>query len=727
MILTREDIQRMTNSTGIGGIGRGGEGGGGGGGGVDLSGYATESWVDENYLSIAFFSKLFKAYNGQTEVIPNNASATVDSIKAMFGFWTQQYISALGQNSGGGSGGATALTDLVDVALTTPQTGQVLMYDSTSGKWVNGTVTPGGGGTVTSVGLSMPTGFSVIGSPVSSSGTIQVAMASGYAIPLAVDLEKGLEAYSMRHSHSNMSVLNDITSSKVSEWDACWNGTQVQNYAYISSGVIHIGDSSVDMSNYLTVTAFENLFNALDSNGTKVNAPYSSAVASIKAKFGLWTEQYLSALGLNSGGGSGAAALTDLVDVEIISPQTGQVLMYNGTSGKWYNGAGGGANSLADLVDVALTTPQTGQVLMYDAVSGKWYNGAGGGGGGGGTVTSITAGTGLSGGTITTSGTIAINSTYQGYIQQGVTAYGWGNHATAGYATPSSVATQMSNYAYISNGTVYLGNSSITPVTSVSGTLWGQTFTNGGTVTGSINNAGAIFMNSHLYMNAQSSTSGGKGLMAVGYESSGSLEYASFGFHAANSAQWATDALSMQLVMDSASGAVASKYVRIYGGLRIGHGMLLWDDTNGAFKVIKDDGTAAHLYTTGGVSALGMSAGVSAVDAMTFGYLTVNNTLTMGNASISHDADDNLLFNCVESIYINRYTFIGDDGSLSTSSFSATDMVIGSSVLTVSNTLRGVTIGGQGAYNAMLYIWNGTQRYRLNLAAAISAGILVEA
>ncbi len=38
-------------------------------------------------------------------------------------------------------------------------------------------------GTVTSVGISMPTGFSVSGSPVTSGGTLSVSMASGYAIP----------------------------------------------------------------------------------------------------------------------------------------------------------------------------------------------------------------------------------------------------------------------------------------------------------------------------------------------------------------------------------------------------------------------------------------------------------------------------------------------------------------------------------------------------------------
>jgi hypothetical protein len=39
-------------------------------------------------------------------------------------------------------------------------------------------------------------------------------------------------------------------------------------------------------------------------------------------------------------------------------------------------------------------------------------------------------------------GTIAISSTYQGYISHGETAYGWGNHADAGYATQQWVNQQ---------------------------------------------------------------------------------------------------------------------------------------------------------------------------------------------------------------------------------------------------------------------------------------------
>lgn len=64
------------------------------------------------------------------------------------------------------------------VSLTLPNTSGTLATQS----WVNsqGFVKSSG---VTSVGLSMPTGFSVSDSPVTSSGTLSVGIASGYFIP----------------------------------------------------------------------------------------------------------------------------------------------------------------------------------------------------------------------------------------------------------------------------------------------------------------------------------------------------------------------------------------------------------------------------------------------------------------------------------------------------------------------------------------------------------------
>lgn len=180
--INRDKIQRMVGQV---------AGGGGGGGSVDLAGYATQAWVEQNYISKKFFSSLLKIYNGTdtdtNEIKPNAelpTNKTNVNIKAMFGFWTQQYLSSLGKNGssgGGGGGGATYIGDLQDVIISKPQPGQVLVYRS--GNWVNEDAPQSGGGTVTSIALNMPTGFLVAGSPIKTRGTFEVSFASGYSLP----------------------------------------------------------------------------------------------------------------------------------------------------------------------------------------------------------------------------------------------------------------------------------------------------------------------------------------------------------------------------------------------------------------------------------------------------------------------------------------------------------------------------------------------------------------
>ena len=137
MILSREAIQRMITDE---------IGGGGGGAGISgsalanlLTGYATQDWVGENYISIEFFSRLFQAHgteNGQqTDIDPNDMDSTITSIESMFGFWTDYYLSALG--NGGGLGSTLYLSTLADVLISSPANNQVLTYNATIGKWVN--------------------------------------------------------------------------------------------------------------------------------------------------------------------------------------------------------------------------------------------------------------------------------------------------------------------------------------------------------------------------------------------------------------------------------------------------------------------------------------------------------------------------------------------------------------------------------------------------------------
>jgi hypothetical protein len=64
------------------------------------------------------------------------------------------------------------LDDLGDVNAPTPANGQVLAFNSTSGDWEP--ITPASGGSVTSVGLTMPSAFTVSGSPVTAAGTLAV-------------------------------------------------------------------------------------------------------------------------------------------------------------------------------------------------------------------------------------------------------------------------------------------------------------------------------------------------------------------------------------------------------------------------------------------------------------------------------------------------------------------------------------------------------------------------
>lgn len=253
MILNQEQIRRMT----------GGAGGSvlGGGGSTDQSsliGVATQAWVNENYLSIEFFSKLFKAYDSAAtpnEVLPNDTASTITNIKAMFGFWTEQYISALGQNAsggGGGGGGSTTLADLLDVELTTPADGQVLTYYN--GKWRN----------LSAQGISMATVWAAL---ADTTTTEQIALShlttalTGYATQTWVGQQgfltsADLTGYATQQWVGQQGYLTGITSTMVTTAlgytplasTTTWWGQTVSNGAVTGSltGVVQI-----DMTGHL--------------------------------------------------------------------------------------------------------------------------------------------------------------------------------------------------------------------------------------------------------------------------------------------------------------------------------------------------------------------------------------------------------------------------------------------------------------------------------------------
>lgn len=291
-------------------------------------------------------------------------------------------------------------------------------------------------------------------------------------------------------------------------------------------------------------------------------------IDSIEAKSNFWSSLAISALGQNSGGG------------------------------------GGGATALSGLVDVQLTNPTNGQALIYNSTLGKWVNGNVQSGGG--TVTSITAGTGLSGGTITGSGTIAISSTYQSYISHGETAYGWGNHADAGYATQQWVTNK--NYLTGITSSMVTSALGFTPLSDQT-TFWGQSVSNG-VVVGNIemnNNDSIQFKDSGGYKKNVLQLNQSN-ILLIGYDT--------------NNAEYATQlrgaGIAFYTFNNNAEVNVGefSKSGRFWvkqgtQGLRIGDGLITWDSGNNALKIQRiSSGSVVDggLYATSFISALGANS-----------------------------------------------------------------------------------------------------------------------
>jgi hypothetical protein len=189
----------------------------------------------------------------------------------------------------------------------------------------------------------------------------------------------------------------------------------------------------------------------------------------------------------------------------------------------------------------------------------------------------------------------------QGYIT---------SSALTGYATQSWVQQQ----GYLTNHQ------------SVDGTFWGQSWNNHGSVSGDMTGVGIVYQTGNYILMYQQSI----GLMIEGSAVTGNEYRATFGFHPAGSLAWLDTNTIMQLKTITATG---ENLVHINNGiLQIGDARLVYDSTNNALKAIKADGTALNFYATGGVSALGMSAGVSQMNAMTFNHLSVKNSMTLSGS-----------------------------------------------------------------------------------------------
>jgi hypothetical protein len=468
---------------------------------VTQRGYATQSWVNQNFITVEWFDKLFKLYNGAesdvNKIAPNGTLPSDPAnlnIEAMFGFWTKKYISALGNGDDGTTSyttlaqlndvtltnptadqvlsyngthwvnrtlslGSQTLADLTDVVITSPAANQMLSYDATTQKWVNAAIPATG---VTSVALSMPTGFSITGSPITASGTFTVTFASGYSLP---------------------------TTAKQSNWDTAYGWGDHASAGYVKSS----GVTSVATGTGLTG-------GTITGSGTiSINSTYQTYI---------------------SHGESAYNSLGNYIPKHNISgtsatiPTWGTLTAANGySSGINWDFSGGGAIAWAY---------KGGEAYMQ--IDGCFYQNEG---------------------------------RYRVIDTSDVSGLSV-NYANSAYSSSYSTYATYLNASYSNGDTTWTWN----PLNQTQYYTWGQQFKNA--------NVSTDTADMRFYIAANNTSAGGLGL-------------------------W--------LNIDGGINALTSLYAGEY--VQVGNIKMVYDSTNNAIKVIKSDGTAANFYATGGVSALG--------------------------------------------------------------------------------------------------------------------------
>lgn len=247
------------------------------------------------------------------------------------------------------------------------------------------------------------------------------------------------------HTHANLADLNRISIT--------------DGYIYITDEVI---DPDTQETSIVTDKAMAGYADRAGANAdgytldwfipVTVNGSLTLKLNPIYA--GLWAEGWISAGGVGSGGGGGGGSTVSVTQI-LTSGTSIATISVDGVATTIYAPSGGGTQvswGTASGYVIPLTVGGTTKnLLLSSALTGyateSWvtsqgyltsyteqYRG---------TVTSVTlsSGTGItvsnSGTAITSSGsrTISISSTYQTYISHGETAYGWGDHAQAGYLT----------------------------------------------------------------------------------------------------------------------------------------------------------------------------------------------------------------------------------------------------------------------------------------------------
>lgn len=609
------------------GISDGGTGGGGGGAvalyqlldvekNADITGVAGatkgsvltfngDKWYADKPKTAAGISNLFTALDKDgNDVDLNDESklSTITNIRANYALWSVDWISAKGKSSGG-SGGGGGLINLV------------YGFESLGGTFDNND---------NSATFNAFT-INEIWKLASSGLTNVTVTGSGNAV---TDVIKGSDGRSLTFTKgstfatkSEFDALNTkfndfLTGSDADDIINKWSELEV-----FLQGMKESDNLAVILQSKMDKTAFSKLFTALDASGNEVDpSDDTKTIASIRANFGFWGVDYISAKGVSkgSGGTGGASTLYQLVDVlandtedGVEGAAAGKALVFDGTH--WRAGDAG-------LNESQLYSYLTANKYLTQSAADSRY------------VTSsrkVIAGTGLSGG---------------GALTSDVTL----SLGTSGVVAGTYTKVRVDAYGRVTSGT----NLSSTDIPNLD---WSKITTGKPTTL-----AGYGITDAYTKTEAD----GKYVTIATAQTVSGAKTF---------SATMKTSSVLPSTDANSALGGTANRWSNVYSvngvfsqnvtakllsaseSLQIGDAYLKWDAANNAVYVIKKDGTTpVGFYSTDWLSAKGVS--ISGVQTGTLADLNdVEITDPVNGQALKYDAASKKWVNgTIDSFNVNQ-------------------------------------------------------------------------
>lgn len=630
------------------GISDGGTGGGGGGAvalyqlldvekNADITGVAGatkgsvltfngDKWYADKPKTAAGISNLFTALdNDGNEVDLNDESklGTITNIRANYALWSVDWISAKGKSSGG-SGGGGGLINLV------------YGFESLGGTFDNND---------NSATFNAFT-INEIWKLASSGLTNVTVTGSGNAV---TDVIKGSDGRSLTFTKgstfatkSEFDALNTkfndfLTGSDADDIINKWSELEV-----FLQGMKESDNLAVILQSKMDKTAFSKLFTALDASGNEVDpSDDTKTIASIRANFGFWGVDYISAKGVSkgSGGTGGASTLYQLVDVlandtedGVEGAAAGKALVFDGTH--WRAGDAG-------LNESQLYSYLTANKYLTQSAADSRY------------VTSsrkVIAGTGLSGG---------------GALTSDVTL----SLGTSGVVAGTYTKVMVDAYGRVTSGT----NLSATDIpnldwskitTGKPTTLAGYGITDAVTLTTAQTISGQKTFTKNILMNSGIGLSYGGN--TVFRNTAGNTVISSYGNEGMIYFRPNGDTSDVGVIQINKQGHLNGVSAGFKGGVsaarlsateyvQIGDAYLKWDAANNAVYVIKKDGTTpVGFYSTDWLSAKGVS--MSGAQAGTLDSLNdVKITDPVNGQALKYDAASKKWVNgTIDSFNVNQ-------------------------------------------------------------------------